>query len=343
MEGTGRATQRRVRIAVFPVAGFAENFLPATKACPKEMLPIVDRPLIQYAVEEAAAAGLTRMVLVTGRGKRAIEDHFDHAYELERELMARSNDAALTDLRSAVPAGVTFSYVHQPGASGLADAIARARPIVGEEPFAVVLPDHLIDGERPALAQLLDVFAEQQVSVVGAQRVASESRAVAGLIGADLGDSAVRSARALVNVPPIGAVSTALAAAGRYVFTAAVWKALERVDDNDDGALSHAIRRLMERERVFACLIEGRRFDCGSKLGFLEAQLAFARKRDELWPALVRDLRALVAEHPEAGERSVPRAALTSNANPRTDEQRAHGSAEPHQRPTRIGGRAFEA
>jgi UTP--glucose-1-phosphate uridylyltransferase len=315
MEGTGGAAQRRVRIAVFPVAGFAENFLPATKACPKELLPIVDRPLIQYAVEEAAAAGLTRMVLVTGRGKRAVEDHFDHAYELERELIARSNHAALAELRSAVPAGVTFSYVHQPDASGLPDAIVRVRPIVGEEPFAVVLPDHLIDGERPALAQLLEVFDEQQVSVVGAQRVASASRGIAGLIGADLRESAVRSARALVNVPPIGAGSTPLAAVGRYVFTAAIWEALEHARGEDDGALSQTIHLLMECERVFACVIDGRRFDCGSKLGFLEAQVAFAQKRRELWPALARNLRALVAEQPESLERSIPRAALTSNPN----------------------------
>lgn len=314
MQDSGCAGQRRVRIAVFPVAGFAENFLPATKACPKEMLPIVDRPLIQYAVEEAAAAGLTSMVFVTGRGKRAIEDHFDHAYELERELTARSNDAALVELRSAVPAGVSFSYVRQPDASGLPDAIARARPIVGDDPFAVVLPDQLIDGEPPALAQLLDVFDEQQVSVVGAERVAAGSCDGVGLIGADLGESAVRSARALVSVPPIGAASTPLAAAGRYVFTAAVWKALARVSGDDDGALSRTIFHLMECERVFACVIEGRRFDCGSKLGFLEAQLAFAQKRCELWPALARNLRSLFAEQPQSPERSVPRAALTSNA-----------------------------
>lgn len=303
---------RPVRCAVFPVAGFGANFLPATKACPKEMLPIVDRPLIQYAVDEAAAAGLTRMIFVTGRGKRAIEDHFDRAYELERELTARANDAALSDLRSAIPAGVTFSYVRQREAAGLPEALARARPFLGDEPFAVVVPDDLIDGERPALEQLLDVFDEQQLSVVGVQRAAPGSGNGAGFIGAIPNESALRSARAMVKVAPIGAISARLAPAGRYVFTTAVWEALDD-GGGDDPGLSRTIHRLMERERVFACLIEGRRFDCGSKLGFLEAQLAYAQKRRELWPGLQRSLGELIATNPGTRERIGP-AALTSAA-----------------------------
>src|SRR5690242_15255088 len=172
---TLRASRLRVTQAVFPVAGFGASFLPATKACPKEMLPIVDRPLIQYAVEEAAAAGLTRFILVTGRHKRAIEDHFDRAYELEHELVAREREEALRELRSAIPKGVTFSYVRQRDASGLPDALRKARPLIGNEPFAVVLPDDLIDSKRPALEQLLDIFDEQQVSVVGMQKMAREA------------------------------------------------------------------------------------------------------------------------------------------------------------------------
>jgi UTP--glucose-1-phosphate uridylyltransferase len=310
--------RRRVLHAVFPVAGFGASFLPATKACPKEMLPIVDRPLIQYAVEEAAAAGLTRMILVTGRHKRAIEDHFDRAYELERELAARASDDALRELRSAVPAGVTFSYVRQREASGLPDALRSARPFVGNEPFAVVLPDQLIDAERPALAQLLEVFAEQQVSVVGAQRDAHAVAANARderegdcerLIGADLGASELRTVRALVKVPPIGAASAPVTPAGRYVFTPGIWSAL---GDAHDPALARAIRALMEHERVFACLVEGRRFDCGSKLGFLEAQFAFAQKRGELWPGLRRSLDELLATN--APRDAVVSAALTASS-----------------------------
>ena len=290
-----RAQRRRVTHAVFPVAGFGASFLPATKACPKELLPIVDRPLIQYAVEEAAAAGLTHMIFVTGRNKRAIEDHFDHAYELERELAARDNDRALRALHSAVPSGISFSYVRQRDASGLPDALRRARPLVGGAAFAVVLPDDLVDAERPALAQLLDVFCEQEVSVVGAERAASGASDGARLIAADLDTSGVRAARALVKVPPIGAASATVATCGRYIFTPAIWDALQ---DADDATLVRSIRALMERERVFACLLDGRRFDCGSKVGFLEAQFAFAQKRRELWPTLQRRLGPLLAQRP---------------------------------------------
>lgn len=293
-----------VRIAVFPAAGFGASFLPATKACPKEMLPIVDRPLIQYAVEEAAAAGLTRMVLITGRGKRAIEDHFDCAYELEHELAARADDGALRELRSAVPAGVTFSYVRQREASGLLDALRKARPLLGAEPFAVVLPDQLIDAERPALAQMLEVHAEQRVSVVGAERALPNVMDSTCFIAADLRTSAVRAARALVKAPPIGAASAPITAAGRFIFTPAIWDAFDRAASNGAGgpSLNDAIRALMEHERVFACLIEGRRFDCGSKLGFLEAQFAFAQKRHELWNGLRRSLDGLLAQPPVTPE-----------------------------------------
>ncbi|HXT04125.1 MAG TPA: UTP--glucose-1-phosphate uridylyltransferase [Casimicrobiaceae bacterium] len=285
--------RRRVVRAVFPVAGFGASFLPATKACPKEMLPIVDRPLIQYAVEEAAAAGLTQIIFVTGRHKRAIEDHFDRAYELEHELAARECPDALRDLRSAVPSGVTFSYVRQREASGLPDALRKARPFVGEEPFAVILPDDLIDADRPAIAQLLDVFDEQQVSVIGAQRGGADAAEDARFIAADLGTSALHSAHAFVKVPPIGAASWPVALCGRYLFTAAVWDALER---GHDPMLARTVHALMERERAFACLVEGRRFDCGSKLGYLEAQFAFAQKRRELWPGLRRSLGHLLAD-----------------------------------------------
>lgn len=296
------ASRHRVTRVVFPVAGLGTTFLPATKACPKEMLPIVDRPLIQYAVEEAAAAGLTRIILVTGRHKRAIEDHFDRAYELEHELAARESAEALRDLRSAVPDGVTFSYVRQREASGLPDALRKARPFVGDEPFAVILPDDLIDAERPALAQLLDVFDEQQVSVVGAQRSAPDASDEARFIAADLSTSALRSARSLVKVPPIGAASKPVALCGRYIFTPGVWNAL---DGGRDPMLARTVDALMERERVFACLVEGRRFDCGSKLGFLEAQFAFARKRRDLWLGLRRSLGDLLADSAPSRERLV--------------------------------------
>jgi len=283
--------RRPIRHAVFPVAGFGTGLLPATKACPKEMLPIVDRPLIQYAVEEAAVAGCTRMIFVTGRNKRAIEDHFDRAYELEHELAAREDADALRALASAIPAGVTFSYVRQRETTGVVDALLRARSLCGDEPFAVVLPDQLIDAGRPPLAQLVDVFSEQHVSVVGAERVDASAR-MECLIASDLGTSMVRTACALVKVPPIGAASLPVATAGRFIFTPGIWGALERANRAraGDRSLIGAVRGLMEHERVFACLIDGRRYDCGQRLGLLEAQFAFARKRRELWSGLRRTL-----------------------------------------------------
>ena len=303
------ALRKRVMHVVFPVAGFGTAFLPATKACPKEMLPIVDRPLIQYAVEEAAAAGLTRFILVTGRNKRAIEDHFDRAYELEHELAARESDVALRELRSAVPSGVTFSYVRQREASGLPDALRSARSLIGQEPFAVILPDDLIDAPRPALAQLLDVYDEQQVSVAGVQRSAREASDNGCLIAADLNTSTLRAARELVKVPPIGAASGPVSLCGRYVFTSAVWDAMK---DERDPMLAKTLRALMERERVFACLVEGQRFDCGTKLGFLEAQFAFAQKHLELWPGLRRRLDHLLAD--KAAPVEPPTAASSTGA-----------------------------
>jgi UTP--glucose-1-phosphate uridylyltransferase len=186
--------------------------------------------------------------------------------------------------------------VRQPDASGLPDALRKARPFVGDEPFAVVLPDDLIDSTRPALGQLLEVFDEQQTSVVGVQRSAHDADDPDRLIAADLGTSAHRSARSLVKVPPIGAASGAVAPCGRYVFTRGVWQALR---DERDPMLAATIRALMERERVFACLVEGHRFDCGTKLGFLEAQFAYAQKRRELWRGLRRSLDHLLADEDE--------------------------------------------
>jgi UTP--glucose-1-phosphate uridylyltransferase len=315
-----RADRLRLRHAVFPVAGFGADFLPATKACPKELLPIVDRPLIQYAVEEAAAAGFTHMILITGRHKRAIEDHFDQAYELERELGAQTNAEALRALHAAIPKGVTFTYVRQPQATGLLDALCKVRSLLANAPFALVLPDQLIDSPRPALAQLLDVFEAQQMSVVGAgctppTRADPLDTPRARLIAAALDASAISSERSLVKIPPIGAASLPIEPIGRFIFTPAVWPALERaaVDGAHDPRLVRTIRALMERERVFACLVDGRQFDCGSQLGFLEAQFAYAQKSADLWDGLCRS-------YPELRRRSARRRRMV--AAPATDADR---------------------
>jgi UTP--glucose-1-phosphate uridylyltransferase len=287
------------RKAVFPMTGFGTRFLPATKACPKEMLPVVDRPLIQYAVEEAAAAGIRDMIFVTGRNKRAIEDHFDKAYELERELTADHNEDALRALRSVVPDGVTFSYVRQPSVGGIGDALMRARALTGDEPFAVLLPDDLIDSERPALAELLDVFEEENASVVGVEAVAPGATVRDGAVTIDESDASV------LRVAPRGhAWTTGMALVGRCILTPGIWPALAAARAaRTPVSLADGIAELLARERVVTCELTGRRYDCGSKVGYLEAQLAYARKRPELWLPLLESFGSLmdVAEPVAAG------------------------------------------
>ena len=284
-----RVRFERPRKAVFPVAGLGVRFLPATKACPKEMLPIIDRPLIQYAVEEAAAAGIRQMIFVTGRNKRAIEDHFDKAYELERELCATDNEDALRALRSVVPEGVRFSYVRQPVAAGLGDALLRIRTMAGDEPFAVLVPDELIDGERPALAELMDVFDETAASVVAVAPPTPGEPRLGNSVVIDELDGSIR------RVVGEAATDAGLAVLGRFIFTPGIWPALVAAQAGKDQAtLLDGVSELLARETVYSCAVTGRRYDCGSKLGYLEAQLAYARKRPELWPHLRASLQSMI-------------------------------------------------
>jgi UTP--glucose-1-phosphate uridylyltransferase len=288
MSAQGRVVARP-RKAIFPVAGFGARFLPATKACPKELLPIVDRPLIQYAVEEAAAAGIRDMIFITGRNKRAIEDHFDKAYELERELAARDNGDALRALHGVVPRGVTFSYVRQPSVAGVGDALLRARTLVGDEPFAMLLADDLIDSDRPAIAELIDVFEDEQASVVAIAHPGSDATGSPGRVLVDEADQAVR------RIVAAGDPAAALALVGRAVFTPAIWPALVEVQRQaGEATYAAGVAALLDREPVFACEVSGRRYDCGSKLGYLEAQLAYARKRPELWQELRSSLASMI-------------------------------------------------
>ena len=284
----------RPRKAIFPVAGFGARFLPATKACPKELLPVVDRPLIEYAVEEAAAAGIRDMIFVTGRNKRAIEDHFDKAYELERELTARANAEALRVLGTIVPEGVRFSYVRQPVAAGVGDALLRARALAPDEPFAVLLPDDLIDAERPALADVLDVFEEQGASVVAVEAAPGPARRP-GAVVVDEIDGSIR--RVLASATGAGA----LALVGRCVFTPGMWDALVAARSGQrETSLAEGVAALLAREPVYTAELRGRRYDCGTKVGYLEAQIAYARKRPELWRELQGSVQALVQPDDEA-------------------------------------------
>jgi len=300
-----RSLPRTVRKAVFPVAGLGTRFLPATKAMPKEMLPVVDRPLIQYAVDEALAAGISELIFVTHRSKRAIEDYFDRAIEIERELESKGRQRQLCALRSLSPQHVHIAYARQSFPLGLGHAIHCARHLIGNEPFAVLLPDELIAGEPPALAQVIDRYTSCGMSVLGVQRVSHAETSQYGIVDIEAGPTAAARVRGVVEKPPPGNAPSDLAIVGRYVFTPGILDCLENLAPgaNNEIQLTDAIARLLEKEPVFAERLTGRRFDCGSKIGFLEANLAFALSH----PELGHDFGALVARaahdlHPPAAE-----------------------------------------
>ena len=270
--------------AVFPVAGLGSRFLPATKASPKEMLPIVDKPLIQYAVEEAAAAGITDMVFITGRNKRAIEDHFDMAYELENELALRNKTDLLELVRSAVPSGVNCIYIRQTEALGLGHAVLCAAPVIGNEPFAVVLADDLIDAKVPVMRQMTERAQKSGCSVIGVMNVPASDVGSYGIV--ETGEMVDRAAqiKRMVEKPKAGTTTSTLAVVGRYVLTPRLFHHLQKIKAGAGGEiqLTDGIARLLLEEQVLAYEFEGRRYDCGSKLGYLEASVDFGLKHPEL-------------------------------------------------------------
>ena len=275
---------RAMTKAVFPVAGFGSRFLPATKASPKEMMPVVDKPLIQYAVEEAVAAGLTEMIFVTGRHKRAIEDHFDKAYEIENELASRGKQDLLDLVQGILPRHVSCIYIRQSEQLGLGHAVLCAKPVINDEPFAVILADDLIDGDPPAMKQMVDVFAREGRSVLGVQEVAREQTASYGIVKTTRIDERLESVEAIVEKPRPEAAPSNLAVIGRYVLTPRILAILERVTPGAGGEiqLTDAIASLLREERVLAYRFRGTRYDCGSKLGYLQATVAFGRKHAEV-------------------------------------------------------------
>jgi UTP--glucose-1-phosphate uridylyltransferase len=276
--------------AVFPVAGLGTRFLPATKAQPKEMLPIVDKPLIQYAVEEAYEAGIRHMVFVTGRNKRAIEDHFDTAYELENELEAAGKQELLALVRSLAPDDMDCSYVRQPRSLGLGHAVLCAQPLVGNEPFAVLLADDLMTGPEGGpgvLAQMVEVFRETPTSLLAVQEVPLEHVRRYGIVaGEPQGERLVRVS-AMVEKPAPEAAPSRLGVAGRYILTPAVFDRIRNQPRGSGGEiqLTDGIAQLMPTEGVHAYRYAGKRYDCGSKQGFLEATVEFALKHPEVGPA----------------------------------------------------------
>jgi UTP--glucose-1-phosphate uridylyltransferase len=274
----------RVRKAVFPVAGMGTRFLPVTKASPKEMLPIVDKPLIQYAVEEAAAAGITDMIFITGRNKRAIEDHFDKAYELEAELEARGKQELLAAVREVTPKSVNCIYIRQSEALGLGHAVLCARPVVGEEPFAVILADDLIDGDPPVMRQMSEIFEAQQCSVLGVQEVARDQTGSYGIVKTEPWGKATEIIRGIIEKPKPEDAPSNLAVIGRYILSPRVFDHLQQITPGSGGEiqLTDGIASLLREERVLAYRFTGTRYDCGSKLGYLQATVVFGQRHPEV-------------------------------------------------------------
>jgi len=276
----------KVTKAVFPVAGMGSRFLPATKASPKEMMPIVDKPLIQYAVEEAVGADITDMIFITGRNKRAIEDHFDKAYEVESELAMRGKTELLDMVRSIIPSEVNCIYIRQSEALGLGHAVLCARPVVGDEPFAVILADDLIDARTPVVRQMIDVYERYGCSVLGVEEIAPEKSRQYGIVAHEPVDGNVERVTAIVEKPDPAVAPSKLAVVGRYILTPRIFHHLERVAPGAGGEiqLTDAIAALLTDEKVLACRFHGTRYDCGSKLGYLQATVAFGRQHPETGP-----------------------------------------------------------
>ena len=288
----------RIRKAVFPVAGLGTRFLPATKASPKEMLPVVDKPLIQYAVEEAYAAGVRHMIFVTGRSKRAIEDHFDTAYELESELEAAGKTALLELVRSLMPVDMHCSFVRQPRSLGLGHAVLCAEPLVGNEPFAVLLADDLMvgpPGGEPVLAQMVAAFGQQGRSMLSVQEVPLEQVNRYGIVAGEPAGGALMRIQNIIEKPSPENAPSRMGVAGRYILTPAIFQQL-RTQPKGAGSeiqLTDAIARLMAHEAVYAFQYAGKRYDCGSKEGFLEATVELALQHPQVGESFRAYLKAL--------------------------------------------------
>ena len=275
---------KKITKAVFPVAGMGSRFLPATKASPKEMMPVVDKPLIQYAVEEAIAAGITDMVFITGRNKRAIEDHFDKAYELEAELVMRGKEELLRILREVIPAHINCIYIRQTEPLGLGHAVLCAKPVVQDEPFAVILADDLIDADTPVIKQMVDVFQQHQCSILGVKNVPREQTRQYGIVSSTSLEADLELVNGIVEKPKPEDAPTTLAVVGRYILTPRIFHHLENVQAGAGGEiqLTDGIAALMQEEKMLAYRFKGTRYDCGSKLGYLKAMVALGLKHPEV-------------------------------------------------------------
>jgi UTP--glucose-1-phosphate uridylyltransferase len=276
--------EMRIRKAVFPIAGLGTRFLPATKASPKEMLPVVDKPLIQYAVEEAYAAGIRQMIFVTGRTKRPIEDHFDTVFELESELEVAAKYDLLKLVRSIKPDDMECVYVRQPRALGLGHAVLCAQNLVGNEPFAVLLADDLMVGTPPVLAQMVEQFKQHKTSLVAVEEIPRSHTGRYGIVAGSFIDKNLLDVQKIVEKPAPHAAPSTLAVVGRYILMPTIFEKIAHQKTGVGGEiqLTDAIEELMKNEQVLAYHFKGSRYDCGSKLGFLQATVELAQQHPEL-------------------------------------------------------------
>jgi UTP--glucose-1-phosphate uridylyltransferase len=311
-----------IRTAVFPVAGRGTRFLPATKASPKEMLPVVDKPLIQYAVEEALAAGATRLVFVTGASKRAIEDHFDSDQELEHMLESQGKSDLLNQLRSVLPSYASCIYIRQPAPLGLGHAVLCAQPAVGSEPFFVHLADDLIKSEVACLQQMAEVYESKRASVLGVQVIPKTDTDKYGIVAVEADKSATSRVNSIIEKPKPAAAPSNLAVVGRYVLSPAIFEHLEKVGRGAGGEiqLTDGIAALMKEEAVYAHRFTGKRYDCGSKLGYLQATVEFALGHPQLGKDFGRYLQTLSRE-------TINSIAAKGNDYVRIDRRTTNGAA----------------
>ncbi|MBX9295318.1 UTP--glucose-1-phosphate uridylyltransferase GalU [Chromobacterium piscinae] len=287
---------KKITKAVFPVAGLGTRFLPATKASPKEMLPVVDKPLIQYAVEEAIAAGMTELIFITGRNKRSIEDHFDKAYELETELEYKNKQKLLQLVQEIIPPSVSCIYIRQTEALGLGHAVLCARPVVGDEPFAVILADDLIEGAPGAMEQMVRLFDETHSSILGVETVAPEETGSYGIVKVAQNAQGHQNVEHIVEKPRPEEAPSNLAVVGRYILTPRIFDKLVNTAAGAGGEiqLTDGIAALMKSEPVLALPFQGTRYDCGSKLGYLKATVNYGLKHNEVageFAAFLRELK----------------------------------------------------
>ncbi len=275
---------KKIFKAVFPVAGLGTRFLPATKAMPKEMLTVVDKPLIQYAVEEAIASGITELIFVTGRSKRAIEDHFDKAYELEIELENKKKKELLEIVRSIKPSHVDCVYVRQSEALGLGNAVLCAEKLVGNDPFAIILADDLLTGPTPALQQMIDVYSHYHSSVIGVEKITKDQSRSYGVISGKKLEKNLLKLDDIVEKPAPEDAPSNLGVVGRYILTPQIFSHIRNLKPGSGGEyqLTDAIQTLLQKEQVLAYQYDGIRYDCGSKLGYLKATVEFALRHPEV-------------------------------------------------------------